>query len=115
MARELLEARVARLEEIALATKDDRIESRIDRKEMISGLAAMNQTLQSTSNSIAALRLEKCGERLEAHDERIRDLENNLKFWKNLVGTGVQALWKIAALMIGSGIGGGLLVKLVSH
>jgi hypothetical protein len=114
MAREILEARVARLEESILMAKEDRIEAKADRKEIISQLAGMNQSLQSTTNAIAILRLEKSGERLDAHDERIRAIETNLAFWQKVVGTGFQALWKIGALMIGSGVGGGLLVKLIS-
>lgn len=128
MARESLESRVARLEEAMLGAKEDRIEARADRKDMISRLDALTQTIQSTGNTVANLALEKCGERLDRHDnkffdcdERLRALEGRTQnlpkietevmFWRRVLGGGMHALWKIAALIIGSGTIGAFIMK----
>lgn len=131
MARaEPLESRVARIEEAILGFKEDRIEARADRKEIISRIDMMAQSVQSTGTAVANLSLEKCGERLAAHDkiladygERLDNLENKTRnfplieteimFWRRVLGGGFHAAWKIAAVIIGSGSVGGIVTKLI--
>lgn len=121
MARETLESRVARLEEAYLHIKEDRLEAREDRKEIINRLDGLTQTMQSTSNAISNLSLEKCGERLDKAERRLAVLEGKtanlpvieteVMFWRRVLGGGFHAFWKIAALIIGSGGIGAALVK----
>lgn len=128
MARESLESRVARLEEAVLSQKEDRIEARQDRKEVLQRLDGLHQTIQSTSNAVAILALEKCGERLDKHDGKITDCDERLKslenktqnlpkietevmFWRRVLGGGMHAIWKIGVVVIGSGTIGAFIMK----
>lgn len=111
---ESLDSRVARLEEAMLGFKEDRIESRQDRKDIIARLDQMNQVLQSTGAAVATLTLQDCGTRLTDHDGRIAALENKTKnlpvietevmFWRRVLGGGFHAFWKVAGALLGSGI-----------
>lgn len=125
-----LDSRVARVEEAILGFKEDRIEAREDRKDIIARLDRMSQNVQSTGQAVANLALEKCGERLSVHDSQLSVLSNKIgelevntqnfpvvesevMFWRRVLGGGFHAFWKISALVIGSGGVGGVLVKVI--
>lgn len=126
---ETLDSRLARVEEAIAGFKEDRIEARQDRKDIISRLDQLSQAVQSTGAAVQALSLEKCGERLDAHDKRLEridqrltDLETKTKnlpvieteimFWRRVLGGGMHATWKIGTFAIGSGAIGAAIVKL---
>jgi len=113
---ESLESRVARLEEDYIHIKEDRIESRGDRKYIIHKLDAMSQAVQSMGGALATLSLEKCGERLDSAEKRLVELERHteplplilpdLLFWSRVIGTGWRAAVRIAAFTISTGLVG---------
>lgn len=136
-----MDGRVARLEEAFLnlskSREEDRADaketrevSRAERAEILSELkdlkgitTGLSQTMQSTGNAIATLSLEKCGERLSGHDERLDALENKTQnlpiietevmFWRRVLGGGFRAVWKIIVLIVSSGAVGGLVTKII--
>lgn len=120
---ESMDSRVARLEEAIIGFRDDRAESRADRKDIISRLDGLSQTMQSTGATVASLALEKCGERLDRLDVRVKTLEektvnlhvleDEIMFWRRLLGGGFRAAWKIAAVILSSGVVGGVFVKII--
>ncbi len=129
MARaETLDSRVARIEEAILGFKEDRIEARQDRKDILSRLDLMSQAIQSTGAIVQQLSLEKCGERLDTHDKRIEALESRVKdidgktanlpaletdlnFWRRVVGAGWGLFWRVAGVLGASGV----ISALVAH
>lgn len=108
-----LESRMARVEEAILTLKEDRIEARENRKDILAKLDQLQQTSQSTATIVANLSLEKCGERLNDHDGRIGALEAKTKnlpvieteimFWRRVLGGGFHAVWKITLALAGAG------------
>lgn len=123
-----LDGRVSRLEEAEANAKDYREESRQDRrdilaeiKELKTSLNAVAQSVQSTGDAVQRLSLEKCGERLDKCEMRLSALENRTQnlptietevmFWRRVLGGGFRALWKIAAVILGSGTAGALIAK----
>jgi hypothetical protein len=125
---ESLESRIVRLEEAIIYIKDTGVESRADRKDIIARLDGMSQSLNSAALAITNLSLEKCGARLDVLEESFRAIVNRVKdleektadlptvadtvlFWRRVLGGGFSAAWKIAALILSSGLIGGSVVK----
>lgn len=130
VARDSTDGRISRLEEAVLNMKEDRLQSRTDRadilaeiKDVKNSLSSLAQNVQSTGQAVAQLSLERCGERLERHDWRIAELEKKTEnlpvietevmFWRRVLGGGFHAAWKIAAVILSSGALGGLSVKML--
>lgn len=122
MARaETLDSRVARIEEAILGFKEDRIEARQDRKDILGRLDQMSQSIQSTGAAVQNLSLQNCGERLDNHDKRVASLEarvndidgktanlpaleTDLNFWRRVVGAGWGLFWRVMGVLGASGI-----------
>ncbi|HEX3809623.1 MAG TPA: hypothetical protein VHW02_07950 [Rhizomicrobium sp.] len=116
---ESLDGRLARVEEAVAGFKEDRIEARQDRKDIISRLDAMTQTLMSTSAAVTHLSLEKCGERLDRLESSMDDVDARTKdvpalirdFWfvRTLIGGGWRAFLTLGggaaiAALVGAGV-----------
>lgn len=123
-----VEARMARIEEAILYIKENNVEARESRKELVgevkelkSAVDGLSQNVKSTGDAVARLSLEKCGERLDDHENRIKALEaktqnlptieTEIMFWRRVLGGGFKALWKICAALIGSGFIGAAINK----
>jgi hypothetical protein len=126
--RGTLDGRVARLEEAIANAKEDRVETRVSRAELLSEIKdikiivnRLSLDVQTTGNAVAQLTSENCGQRLTKHDERLDMLENRTQnlpiiesevmFWRRVLGNGFHALWKVLAVVIGSGAVGGVVTK----
>jgi hypothetical protein len=140
-----LEARVARLEEAVVSIRDivreDKVDRREDSKEVLKRLEQVQQSVQSTGQIVAQLSFEKCGERLDEHDDQIGDLsgriadiekqnvpgallhlndrvgklEEQFKFARWLLGGGFHAVWKIGGLLASVGALGGVVSYFAQH
>lgn len=115
-----VEERMARIEEAILYIKENNVEARESRKELVcevkelkAAVDGLSQNVKSTGDAVARLSLEKCGERLDDHDGRIKALETKthnypiieteIMFWRRVVGGGFHAVWKIALALAGAG------------
>lgn len=123
-----VEGRLARIEESLENIKETNKDAREERRQTLSiiqnvqnNFNDLKQALLAAQNVIQSLSLDKCGERLDKHELRILDLEKvtrplpqmeeAYKFWRTLLGTGFQAVWKIGLVVLGSGGVG----SLISH
>lgn len=81
--------RLARVEEalnnIKAEARSTREESRLDRSELLTAIkelqqivGGLSQNVSSTAAGVAQLNLEKCGERLTAHDQQFAALDTRL-------------------------------------
>ncbi len=115
-----VEARMARIEEAILYIKENNVEARESRKELVgevkelkAAVDVLSQNVRSTGEAVSRLSLEKCGERLDDHDGRIKALEaktvnlptieTEIMFWRRVLGGGFHALWKMTLALVGAG------------
>ncbi len=112
----------ARIEDRERAKEDrERVETSIVRLETsFDGLRhsadAMSQTLASTSNQVAKLAVDKCGERLDRVEaslfspemktclDRLEKVEGTVGTWRRWMGTGLWFIGRVALAIAASGI-----------
>lgn len=124
------DTRLGRIEEAIGNLKEERRDARQEQRDtnekILARLDAMQQTLQSTGAQVATLAVERCGERLDAHDVRFSDQDRriaavetaaaglpDLLFWKKVLGGGAGAVWRIVLTLLGAGAAGGVISRLI--
>jgi hypothetical protein len=103
-----IDARVARVEEAITALKEDRIESRSDRKETLAQLAALRQDVQSTAAVIASLSLGKMRDDVGKHGEEIATLKAEFAIYRRILGSGAGLVMRVVGSLLAAAIMGGL-------
>jgi hypothetical protein len=91
--------------------------------EIRGAIYGLDQTIKSSSVILTQLATEKCGERLDKIERQLdgydklktehEKSQEDLKFYRRIIGGAWSLLWKVVALVLGSGLAGGLVAKLL--